>query len=175
MNLFSKAHIEHQKKVHQDCPSYGETSLIFAPMVSELIESNNVKDLLDYGAGQGKLASQLQLSELINIQVYDPAFESHKTPPQPAEMVVCLDVLDNVESDKVDLVLDDLCRLTKRIGFFSINTTTGDDLGDTKQNTSKTIRPVEWWLPKLLERFELHYFSRISLGFVVVVKNKTEQ
>ena len=144
-------------------------------MVSELIESNEVQDLLDYGAGKGKLASQLQLSRLINIQIYDPAFDSHAAKPQPAEMVVCLDVLDNVETDKVDAVLDDLSALTKRIGFFSINTTTGDETADAQQSESKTIRPVEWWLPKIMERFELHYFSRINLGFVVVVKNKTPQ
>jgi hypothetical protein len=172
MTLFSPAHIENQKKIHEDCPAYGHTSLVFAPMVSELVNSNQVNALLDYGSGLGKLGENLELDSELAISLYDPAFPDIASPPEPTEMVVCVDVMDNVEVDSIDAVLDDLQRVTERLGFFAINTETADRQ-ELNIEASQSLYPVEWWLPKILDRFELHYFSRINYGFVVVVKAKT--
>jgi len=169
MTLFSAEHCDLQKQIHKDCPAYGQTSLIFAPMVSELIMTNKVKQLLDYGSGQGLLGKNLEVDYEIDVRLYDPAFPDIAAVPELAEMVVCIDVLDNIETDKVDAVLDDLKRTVNRVGFFAINTETSDSQELNIENT-KCLFPVEWWLPKIMERFELHYMSRINYGFVVVVR-----
>ncbi len=165
MGLFTESHLAQQKKIHEESPVYGQSSLVFAPMVSELIDSNEVSELLDYGAGLSELKDNLDTQNPLDVYAYDPAFDEISALPDPCQMVACLDVLDNVEEGCIDDVLDDLKRVILRIGFFSIST------GDNGTNEPfKTVRPVEWWLPKILERFELHYFSRIQGGFVVVVK-----
>jgi len=177
MTLFSQQHIEFQKKVHQECPAYGKASLVFAPMVSELINANQVKKLLDYGSGLGEVPQNLEIDHQIDVQLYDPAIEKFSASPASAEMVICLDVLDTVEQDHIDSVLNDLQRLTEKMAFFSINTKaaeTGSDEQSLSRDNDRHYYPVEWWLPKLMERFELHYFSRINSGFVVVLRAFTK-
>ena len=168
MTLYSKSHIEGQKKIHEDCPVYGKASLLFAPMVSELINANEVTNLLDYGSGLGEVPKNLQLNHKVDVQFYDPAIAEFSGPPNPSEMVICLDVLDVVEEASIDSVLDDLKRLTTKMAFFSINTREpGQEEG---KEEGRQFKSVEWWLPKIMERFELHYFSRIDTGFVVVLR-----
>ncbi len=167
MTLFSQAHIDTQKKIHEECPAYGSASMVFAPMVSELINANNVTTLLDYGAGNGQVPQNLELNHQIDVQLYDPAIAKFEEAPKPAEMVICLDVLDTIEEDCIDAVLDDLQRLTEKMAFFAINTKQTLAEGQVED---RTYHSVEWWLPKLMDRFELHYFSRIDTGFVVVLK-----
>lgn len=173
MSLFSEAHLEQQKELHQSFPAYGQSSLVFAPMVSELINANSVTSLIDYGCGLGLLRDNLELNGELAVQNYDPALEQHATRPQPAEMLVCLDVLDVIEDDKIDAVLDDLKALTDKMAFLSINTETANQEGEG--GDQRSFKPVEWWLPKIMERFELHYFSRIDHGFVVVLKSVSKQ
>ncbi len=173
MSLFSEQHIEQQKTIHEQCPAYGNSALLFAPMVSELINANNVSKLLDYGAGQGAVPQNLELDHRVDVQLYDPAIEKFSAAPAAAEMVICLDVLDSVEPDCVEDVLDDLRELTEKMAFFSINTQKPSEL--ELDDSVGHYQPVEWWLPKLMARFELHYFSRIANGFVVVLKSKSVQ
>ncbi len=173
MSLFSAKHIQFQKQVHEECPAYGVASQVFAPMVSELINANQVKTLLDYGSGQGSVPQNLELNHRIDVQLYDPAIEKFEDSPNPAEMVICLDVLDAVEPECIDAILDDIKRLTNKIAFLSINTKVREDL-QVPDATQRELKQVEWWLPKLMERFELHYFSRIDNGFVVVLKATAE-
>lgn len=150
MTLYTEEHIAHQKEVIADCPAYAQSALMFAPMVSELIESNRVTELLDYGCGEGLLAANLQLSELIPVYNYDPAFDDYAEAPNPTDMVVCLDVLDNVEPASIDAVLADLVRVTKRIGFFSIHTSVDESVAD---QAFRTLKSAEWWLEKLMKLF----------------------
>jgi len=171
MTLFSQAHIDAQKKIHEECPAYGAASMVFAPMVSELINANNVRTLLDYGAGSGQVPQNLELNHRIDVQLYDPAVPKFEEAPKPAEMVICLDVLDAVEDGCVEDVLDNLKQLTEKMAFFSINTKPSQD--EEADTSNRIFHSVEWWLPKLMERFELHYFSRIDTGFVVVLKSLT--
>lgn len=167
MTLFSPQHIESQKEVHRQCPAYGVASLVFAPMVSELVNANKVKTLLDYGSGLGHVPGNLELNDTLDVQLYDPAIDQFAEAPKPAEMVICLDVLDVVETQSIDHVLDHLQSLTNKMAFFSINTQPPEGFEDTE----RVYQPVEWWMPKLMSRFELHYFSRIDNGFVVVLKS----
>ena len=175
MSLFSKEHIENQQKIHSEIPAYGQASMVFAPMVSELVNANQVTSLLDYGCGLGQLSNRLELNDNIKANFsnfnYDPALPEFSAKPEPAEMVICLDVLDVVEDECVDSVLDDLVSLTDKIAFFSINTSLPAEADNAKELEAEAhFKPVEWWLPKIMERFELHYFSRIDNGFVVVLR-----
>lgn len=166
--LYSEKHIESQKQIHEQCPAYGKASLLFAPMVSELVNANGVARLLDYGSGLGEVPRHLELSQKLDVQFYDPAISEFAAAPAPSEMVICLDVLDVVEAESVDSVLDDLKRLTEKMAFFAINTQEPEQ--EEAMAKGREFKPVEWWLPKILERFELHYFSRIDNGFVVVLR-----
>lgn len=173
MTLYSPEHIEKQKQLHQELPAYGQTSMVFAPMVSELVNANDIAELLDYGSGQGEVGKRLELNHEVTIRNYDPAISDYCEAPDPAEMLICLDVLDAVEDEYIEPILDDLARLTKKMAFVSVNTSAPP--AENEMVDGRNFKPVEWWLPRIMERFELHYFSRIDYGFVVVLRSANKQ
>ena len=48
-----------QLLLHQN-PDYGVASVHYAPLVAEVIEAVGAKELLDYGAGKGRLGITLK-------------------------------------------------------------------------------------------------------------------
>ena len=52
-----------------------------------------------------------------DVRNYDPCIPEYATPPSPAELVVCTDVLEHIEPDKLDAVLNDIIRLSSKGAF----------------------------------------------------------
>ncbi|OZG73784.1 hypothetical protein BTA51_08210 [Hahella sp. CCB-MM4] len=172
MKTFSPAYLKLLEEQHQNKPDFGVSSLEYAPMVAELINANNISTVLDYGAGEGRLQQAVQpyLNHDVTMQMYDPAVPTFSERPQAQQMVCCINVLQCVEPEYIDSVLDDLKNLTGEMAYFTIPTGPADmDLSDGR-NAALTQQPPEWWLPRLMERFKLWYFSRVPGGFVVVLE-----
>lgn len=174
MDLFSESYRQQQQDLHDSRPDYGVASVQFAPMVSELINGNNVKELLDYGAGKGRLAQSIQINHEVQIQMYDPGVPQFSKAPAPKEMVCCIDVLEHIEPEYLDNVLDHLQLLTQRMGFFTVHTGPAAKVLPDGRNAHLIQQPSQWWLPKILSRFELHQFLKLSNGFFVVVLPLTQ-
>lgn len=168
--LISDAYREQQQELHEN-PLYGVAARLYAPMIARLMNAQGVTELLDYGAGKRVLLKKLADNKLVDHQFryfpYDPAFDND--PPEPREMVACIDVLEHIEPDCIEAVLDDLLRVTKRIGFFTIATGPAEKTLPDGRNAHLIQQPAEWWMPKLMERFELHTFQKRSDGFIVLV------
>ena len=103
-------------------------------------------------------------------QHYDPAIPEWSAPPAPSDFVVCIDVLEHVEPEFIDNVLDDLARLTLKIGFFTVTTVPAKKTLPDGRNAHLIQMPPGWWLPKFLDRFELVKFCRVSHGFWIMVE-----
>lgn len=170
--LISEEYRALQSQLHEEREDYGTASLHFAPMISDLINKTQAKEMLDYGAGKCRLSTALRLDHKIKLYAYEPAiFEMSKT-PEPRELVCCIDVLEHIEPDKLDSVLDDLKRVTIGLGVYTVSTIPAQkELADGR-NAHLIIEPMEWWLPKFLERFKIHSFTDIGNGFVIMVKPK---
>lgn len=153
-----------QKKLHLNS-NYGVASIAFAPIVKQIIEQIQPKTLTDYGAGKCML--QAALGEIKGYQPYDPAF--NYGPPKPADLVVCIDVLEHVEPDCLDAVLDDLWAITRKIGFFSIHTGAAKKVLSDGRNAHLIQQPARWWLPKLCKDFHIHQLTETKDGFWVIV------
>lgn len=131
-------------------------------MVAELINKMDIKHVLDYGCGSRlSLARALQgnVDHPFKYQAYDPCVEKFNKAPIPAEMVCCLDVLEHIEEDSIDDVLDHLQSLTEVIGFFSIDTGPALKVMSDGRNAHVLQRPPEWWLPRIMARFEMQTFQ----------------
>jgi 2-polyprenyl-3-methyl-5-hydroxy-6-metoxy-1,4-benzoquinol methylase len=166
--LISDEYLRQQEELHKN-PDYGMASVAAASAVSKVCNTYGVDELLDYGAGKGRLAKHLQVDHPMRLQMYDPAIPKWSETPDPTEMVACIDVLEHIEPHLLENVLDDLKRVTKRIGFFTISTVpAGKTLSDGR-NAHLIQCPPEWWLPKILERWDLHVFQRTMDGFFVLV------
>jgi hypothetical protein len=173
--LISEEYRRLQTELHRN-PEYGTASVEYAPLIAELLQALNTRELLDYGAGKGRLGITLRemFEEDFVIHHYEPAMPEWSAPPQPCRFVACVDVLEHIEPDFIDHVLDDLQRVTAAVGFFSVGTLpAGKTLSDGR-NAHLIQKPSGWWLPKLLQRFELSRFARVQRGFWVVVERKPE-
>ena len=166
--LISDDYRRQQEELHKN-PEYGIASISAAPIVSKVINTYGVEELLDYGAGKGNLAKHLKVEHPMRLQMYDPAIPKWSEKPDPAEMVACIDVLEHIEPQLLENVLDDLKRVTKRIGMFTVSCVPAEKTLSDGRNAHLIQAPCEWWLPKFMERFELHLFQRTADGFFVLV------
>lgn len=158
-----------QQELHKN-PNYGVASLTFAPLVAKVIRETGAASVSDYGAGKKNLVKGLADAGIVlaAYHPYDPAFPEYG-PPQPADLVCCIDVLEHIEPELLPNVLDDLRRVTGRMGLFTIHTGPAVKVLGDGRNAHLIQRPPRWWLPQLLERFELVRFTAQGQGFAVVV------
>lgn len=168
--LISKAYKEEQEKLHEN-PNYGVASVEFAPLVSNMIDSLEIDEMLDYGAGKGRLGMSINPNRRLIIDHYDPARPEWSEAPEPRQFVACIDVLEHIEPDYIDNVLDDLKRVVKQYGFFTIHTGPACKFLSDGRNAHLIQEDFRWWLPKLWERFDVHMMSHTPHGFYVLVKS----
>jgi hypothetical protein len=153
--LISPDYLQQQQKLHEN-DNYGVASLQYAPLVSEIVNRLEVQHLLDWGCGKGRLFQNLKADHKMTLQAYDPAVERFASPPVPAEMVACIDVLEHIEPEFLDNVLDDLVRLTEAVAFLTVHTGPAVKVLADGRNAHLTQQPLEWWMPKIWDRFDIH-------------------
>jgi Methyltransferase domain len=171
--LISEEYRRMQEELHHS-PDYGVASMHYAPIVADVIEQVGATELLDYGAGKGRLGQTLRehVHGPLTIHHYDPAIPEWSAPPAPCRFVACIDVLEHIEPHLLDNVLDDLKRVTAGVGVFTVHTGPALKKLPDGRNAHLTQQPPEWWLPKLMQRFELVQFGRMREGFFVAVERK---
>lgn len=155
---------------HSTSPNFGTVGGHFAPQVRKLIKEMGATTILDYGCGKRKLEKALGFS----IANYDPAIEGLEAPPDPADLVVCTDVLEHIEPECLDAVLDDLRRVTKDTLFATVSTRPANKTLPDGRNTHLIVEPPAWWLPKLMARFDVKVFQELgeSEEFLFIAKAK---
>lgn len=118
-------------------------------------------DILDYGCGKSTLQQQLPFK----IQQYDPAVPKYSTLPDPADIVVCTDVLEHIEPDNLGNVLLHIHSLAKKAAFLVIATRPAKKILEDGRNAHLIVKDMVWWLGALKE-----------CGFYVhMVQNKNDQ
>jgi hypothetical protein len=168
--LISEEYRKEQEELHKN-PEYGVASVNFAPMVTHLIDTLNIDEMLDYGAGKGRLAQSINPNKRVIIELYDPAMPDYSSEPSPRQFVTCIDVLEHIEPDCLDDVLDDLKRVTEEYGFFTIHTGPAVKVLSDGRNAHLTQEDYTWWMPKLWSRFHIHQMTHVPNGFSVLVKS----
>ena len=169
---------ELQKELHKN-PNYGVASLKFAPLVAELVKQTNSVSISDYGAGKKNLLKGLLIEGVkpVNYFPYDPAFPEYGS-PKPADLVCCIDVLEHIEPDLIENVLNDLAKITKKIGFFSVHMGPAAKVLQDGRNAHLIQKPTSWWLPRISKYFEVNQLQSHQImgrGFWVVVEPNTIQ
>lgn len=171
--LISEQYRDQQRQLHAR-GDYGTASAAYAEQVAKIIDRHGVQRLLDYGAGS-KLTLIRTISERrlahtkFEYVPFEPAVEQYSKPPEPCQMVACIDVLEHIEPDCLDAVLDDLKRVTLEVGFFTVACGPAAKVLPDGRNAHLIQEPPEWWLPKITDRFKLQTFQRTPSGFVVLV------
>jgi tetratricopeptide (TPR) repeat protein len=168
--VISERYRSQLEKLHAD-PAFGVASVGYAPLVASLINGFGVTELLDYGSGKGRLMQALRgkVRNTVTIRCYDPAIPEFSAPPQPMQMVACIDVLEHVEPERLEAVLEELQRCTRRLGFFSVHTGPAQKRLEDGRNAHLIQKPADWWLLKFVQRFDVQLFRKLDNGLYVVV------
>lgn len=153
--------------------NYGTTGERYGPLVADLLMQTKATSLLDYGCGSHRsLLKSLKLPHDVVYEGYDPAVPDYCSDPLPAELVVCIDVLEHIEPERLDDVLDHLGELCDPYGFFSIHCGPASKVLSDGRNAHLTQQGPEWWSPRLLQRFEILEQKPTPGGFFVFVRSK---
>lgn len=168
MQLISEAYCGLNQKLHVSNPSYGMGGSKWAVLVTELALKMNTRDILDYGCGKSSLSQNLPFF----IHQYDPAIEKYSDLPEPADLVVCTDVLEHIEPECLESVLDHLQSLVKKTGFFVIATCAAHKTLEDGRNAHLIQNSIEWWLPELKKRFDVVNYKDLGEAFLVIVNKK---
>lgn len=168
--LISEDYQKQQQAMHENPNiNYGTVAEAYGETVAEMIDLMELDSVLDYGAGRNlSLQKNLKPNRAFKYQAYDPGVPEYAGDPEPAELVVSIDVMEHIEPDLIDDVMDHLEQLTQKVLFCTVHTgPAGKTLPDGR-NAHLIQKPAEWWLPKFIERFHLQGFHARGNGFEVV-------
>lgn len=113
--------------------------------------------ILDYGCGRGTLKDSIQWP----VEEYDPGIPGKRALPKPADLVVCTDVLEHVEGDKIDNVLRHLRSLTRKGIFLVIALTPARQILVDGRNAHISLHPAAWWIKRLtMAGFKIDHTTR---------------
>lgn len=149
--LISEEYRQLNARLHAENLAYGVGGGKHAPTVEKLCASLKTTSVLDYGCGKGYLSKKLPFP----IWEYDPAVPSKADAPRPADIVVCADVLEHIEPERIEYVLDDLRRVTRKVGYFVIHTGPSSKTLADGRNSHLIQQPKAWWEEKLRMFFEI--------------------
>ena len=158
------------QKKHQSNEEWGTTSHRYGDFIGDIINKYTVHEVLDYGCGKGTLKKSIHTQNELKYREYDPGIKGKDKIPKPAQMVVCTDVLEHVEPKCVNDVLDDLKRVTKQVGFFDICTVAAIHTLPDGRNAHLVVAGMAWWLPKVMERFNIKMMQDNGTGFWMIVE-----
>lgn len=150
--LITDEYIAQNRQLHEANPEYGTSGIKWARLVMDICAEHGLTTVLDYGCGKGTLKRSVYGVE---VREYDPAIPGKDTPPEPADLVVCTDVLEHIEPDCLDGVLDDIKRLTVKSAVLVAATRKAKKTLPDGRNAHLIVQPKEWWEAKVHERFNI--------------------
>jgi len=151
--LISAAYQSQNQQLHEQREDYGNRSARHAEQVRHLMREYDCATVLDYGCGKGAL-----VKEIPGAYGYDPALQEYSARPDPADLVVCTDVLEHVEPECLTDVLQDLSRCCRKIFYAIIATRPASKTLPDGRNAHLLVEPAEWWLDQLDPYFKfLHW------------------
>ncbi len=151
--LISEGYAKENARLHNVDKVYGSEGYLWAYLIAGIAWLERCYTVLDYGCGKGTLAKAL--GPFIPVTEYDPGIAGKDAPPEPADLVVCLDVLEHIEPDCLDAVLADLARLAQKKLFVVISTKPSKRIMADGRDTHLSLHDDAWWT----ERFKARGFT----------------
>lgn len=152
-------HLKIEKEEHENLfECFGQSGQAYAGTVSTVVGMMLKKfgapmTLLDYGCGKRTLEMFMPPIQGLTVIPYDPCMAGLDARPEPADLVVCTDVLEHVEPECLDNVLDDLRRVTKKIAYIAVSTREAQKAYSDGRNCHLIVEDHDWWRPKIKKRF----------------------
>lgn len=87
--------------------------------------------------------------EQLHVRNYDPGIPADAGMPEPADLVVCTDVLEHIEPDHLDEVLAHIFGLARRKVILSWALTKAKRVLPDGRNAHLIIEPAKWWVRRI--------------------------
>lgn len=104
--------------------------------------------ILDYGAGKGALT---EAAKPRRVSRFDPGIPECSGMPKPCDLVVCTDVLEHVELEKLSNVLGHLRSICLKGAYLVIAMREAKHTLPDGRNAHLIVKPADWWLSKLCD------------------------
>jgi hypothetical protein len=141
------------RELHERRPDYGTGGHKWAGWVGDFATYHGIKSILDYGCGKGTLKDALPG---FDVREYDPCVRGKDARPEPADMVVCTDVLEHVEAECIRSVLADIMGLSRSAVLLGICCKAGGKTLADGRNAHVLVKPAGWWHEMLTEFGDFH-------------------
>jgi len=160
-SLISAVMLQQNAALHQAPEGFGGSGWRHGATVIAFAKELGAKEVLDYGCGECTLRRELgHQGSRLRVREYDPAIPKYARLPHPADLVVCTDVLEHVEPDKLETVMNHLALLTHKGLYLAIATRKANKLLPDGRNAHLIIEDTPWWeervrkLPLTIVRME---------------------
>ena len=147
----SKGYIAQNQELMARKPGYATAGHARGDTVLALISEFGAQSVLDYGAGRCRLHASVKdhFPHDVEWNNYDPCIPELAKEPQPADLVVCTDVMEHVEPSCVHNVLLHLAELTLGHCWLRICPIRGKRRLPNGQFAHCSVHPPEEWRRKL--------------------------
>ena len=160
--FISPGYLREQVRLHAE-GNYGVSGARHAPAVEAIARLCKYRTVLDYGCGQGHLRAKCT----IPIIEYDPVIKGKNSLPRPAELVVCVDVLEHVEPNCIRNVLAHLHSLTRARLFVAIALRESTKVLSDGHNAHILLLSPKKWRMLFAETGFAEIFWQISKGEMI--------
>ena len=158
--MITEDYREQNRQLHEN-PAYGVSSAKWAGLVNDTYSQYGCNSVLDYGCGKQTLGAALPH---LMVRGYDPCIEGLDELPDLADMVICGDVMEHVEEEHVDEVLDHIQKLARKVVILVIACRPAKKLLPDGRNAHITIHSTNWWLERILPRWNVMIFNTKDSG-----------
>lgn len=155
--------------MHEDNERYGTSGHLYAEQVLEILSASGSRTVLDYGCGKNTLAQALPQ---VVVRGYDPCVPGFDAEPKPADMVVCTDVMEHIEPEKVDSVLAHIAYLSINVTMMVIALVPAKKTLADGRNAHLIVESMDWWITKLMPIFDIKMLHHLDNRFMVVMEAK---
>lgn len=159
MTLITKAYQAENAYQHQLNNGYGERGYKHLDDVLHVLRRQGCSSALDYGCGKATLARHARRVCEVPFANYDPAIAEFSAAPEPADLVVCTDVLEHVEPACIIPVLDHIADLAQKAFYFQIAIRPAKRELSDGRNAHILIRDAYWWFEMIRGRFDITEFT----------------
>ena len=147
MILITEDYLRLNADLHDSNAAYGTSGSMYTTDVLWVYANVEAQNILDYGAGKGRLRKSLP--ESLDVREYDPAIQNIAMRPSKADLVTCTDVLEHIEPDCLAEVLEDINNLSMKGVFLSVSCRPAKKFLKDGRNAHLIVEKPMWWLGKI--------------------------
>ena len=136
-------------------PDWGSDGAKHADAVKAYASEIGAETILDYGCGNQDLAKAMAPQR---VSGFDPGISGKDGMPKPCDLVVCADVLEHIEPEKLEAVIRHLHCITGKGVYAVIATRPARETLPDNRNAHLIVRDASWWTDELAKTFTVERF-----------------